>query len=107
MCVCVVQMRAVANTNYLAQASWPRLGEMSRGSPRVFYASRCSSEQTLILSERTSRLGGGELAWARVILAWARPSSLSEELGEDASRVVFPSMLGCLNCAYMGYCMMA
>ncbi|QCE11001.1 hypothetical protein DEO72_LG10g2234 [Vigna unguiculata] len=52
------QVRVVANTDYLAQASWPRLGEMSIGSPRVFYASRCSGDQTLVLSEQTSRLGG-------------------------------------------------
>jgi len=35
---------------------------MSRGSPRVFYASRRLGDQTLILSERMSRLGGEGLA---------------------------------------------
>jgi len=62
MCVCVLQVQAVANTNYLAQASWPRLSEMSRGSPRVFYTSRRLGDQTLALSERTSRLVGEGLA---------------------------------------------
>jgi len=62
--------------------------------------------QGLLSSLSSSRLGGGELVWAKVILSWARPSSLSEDLGEDASPVVFPFVLGCLNCAYMGYCMM-
>ncbi|QCD91114.1 hypothetical protein DEO72_LG4g2078 [Vigna unguiculata] len=52
------QVRVVANTDYFAQASWPRLGEMSRSSPRVCYASRRSGDPTLVLSERTSRLGG-------------------------------------------------
>jgi len=60
-----------------------------------------------LYSSSSSRLGRGELAWARVILAWARPFSLSEELGEDASRDVVFSVIGCLNCVYMGYCMMA
>ena len=58
VCICVVQVWALANTDYFTQASWPRLGEMNRGSPRVFYASCRSGDQTLVLSERMSRLGG-------------------------------------------------
>ncbi|QCD89981.1 hypothetical protein DEO72_LG4g933 [Vigna unguiculata] len=42
-----MQARTVANTDNLAQASWPRLGEMSRGTPRAFYASCRSGDQTL------------------------------------------------------------
>ncbi|QCE05248.1 hypothetical protein DEO72_LG9g251 [Vigna unguiculata] len=57
-----VEARAVANTDNFAQASWPRLGEMSRGLPRVFYASCRPGDQTLVLSERMSRLGGEGLA---------------------------------------------
>jgi len=57
-----MQVQVVANTDNLAQASWPHLGEMSRGSPRVFYASCRSGDQTLVLSERMSRLGRKGLA---------------------------------------------
>jgi len=71
---------------------WSRLSEIAQGP---------------LYSLSSSHLGGGELAWARVILAWARPSSLSEWLGEDASWDVVFSVIGCLNCVYMGYCMMA
>jgi len=50
-----------AETDNLAQASWPHLGEMSRGSPRSFRARGRSGDQ-LILSERVSRSGEEGLA---------------------------------------------
>jgi len=92
-----------------------RESSLKRPNPRFEWAnvslrrrgSRLSEiAQGLLSSLSSSRLGRGELVWARVILAWARPSSLSEELGEDVSRDVVSSVLGCLNCADMGYCMM-
>jgi len=52
----------VGSTDNLAQASLPRLGEMSRGSPRAFCASCRSSDQNLVLSELMSHLGEGGLA---------------------------------------------
>jgi len=63
----------VVNTDNLAQASLPRLGEMSRGSPKAFYASCRSGDQTLVLSEQMSRLGGGGLALARLRMGYCSP----------------------------------
>jgi len=51
VCVCVVQVRTVADTDSLAQASLPRPGEMCRGSPRASCASGRPSDQSVILSE--------------------------------------------------------
>jgi len=118
----LLQVRTVADNDKLAQATWSRLDEVSRGSPKLIFhewsprrpavlfervsvslrrrGSRLSEiAQGLLFSSSSSRLGEGELAWARVILAWARPSSLSKELGEDTSRDVVSFMLRCLNCA--------
>jgi len=39
VCVCVVQVRTVVDTDSLAQASLPRQSEMCKGSPRAFCAS--------------------------------------------------------------------
>ena len=50
-----------AETDNLAQASWLRLCEMSRGSPRYSRARGRSGDQ-LILSERVSRSGEEGLA---------------------------------------------
>jgi len=100
--------KSVARSDNLAQASLSRLGEMSRGSPRPFYArgrwgnqlkferasvlpKRECAEATVVCVELSPRRR--ELAWARVLLTWARPSNLSEELGENASRVGFPLFL--------------
>jgi len=47
-----MQARTMASTDNLAQASLPRLGKMSRGSPRAFYASCCSGDQTLFWASR-------------------------------------------------------
>jgi len=58
--VCYVSEQWVGTDN-LAQASWPRLGEMSRGSPRSSCARGRSGDQ-LILSERASRSGEEGLA---------------------------------------------
>jgi len=58
--VCYASEQWVGTDN-LAQASWPRLGEMSRGSPRPSRARGRSADQ-LILSERASRSGEEGLA---------------------------------------------
>jgi len=95
-----------ARSDNLVQASPSRLGEMSRGSPKLFawrvaQATRSGFERANVslrrgksrLSENTRRAPvlcvelsprRRELAWARVVLAWARPFSLSDELGETA-----------------------
>jgi len=62
ICICVMQARTVASADNLAQASLPRLGKISRGSPKTFHASCRSGDQTLILSEKMSRSGEGGLA---------------------------------------------
>jgi len=96
--------RTVAGTGFLAQASLPRLGEISRGSPRTCCSISRLDERFLFLSEEWSRLGEKGLAWARprrvrfspfaisprregfrlserTPLAWAGPISLSEIVG--------------------------
>jgi len=96
----------VTRADKLTQASLPRLGEMSRGSPRPFHVRGRSGDQlnfeqaSVSLRRGESRLSENaqrplflcvelsprrrELAWVRDPLAWARPFSLSEELGESA-----------------------
>jgi len=64
MYVRLTQVRTVVRTDNLAQASLSRLGEISRGSPRSFYVSCRSGDQTLFR--------------ARECLAQARGSRLSE-----------------------------
>jgi len=92
-----------ARTSNLAQSSQTRLSESDGGSPRPsarvvaqaggpdFWARGCLAQARWArLSElarlflqvlSSSRLGEGELAWARVLLAWARPLGLSDKLG--------------------------
>ena len=36
MPMCLLWVKTVASTNKLAQASWSRLGEINRGSPKLF-----------------------------------------------------------------------
>jgi len=126
MCDCCREI--VARSDNLAQASLPRLGEMSRDSHRPFHASgrsgnRLSFERASVslkreescLSENVQRSlflrvelspRWRELAWARDPLAWARPFSLSKELGESAFWFgVFP-VLGCLACIWLDYYIM-
>jgi len=75
VCVCVVQVRTVADTDNLALASLPRPGEMCRGSPRA-------RSRVVPVPILCPRLGGGGTrssetvsperdpsAWAR---GWAR-----------------------------------
>ncbi|QCE14213.1 hypothetical protein DEO72_LG11g1212 [Vigna unguiculata] len=62
------QVRVVANTDYFAQASWPRLGEMSRGSPKVFYASHRSGA-TVLLVELSPRRRGARLGESYSLLS--------------------------------------
>jgi len=59
-CVWLMQVRTMARADNLAQASLPRLGEMSRDSLRPFHASGRSSNQ--LSFERASRSGEGSLA---------------------------------------------
>ncbi|QCE05256.1 hypothetical protein DEO72_LG9g259 [Vigna unguiculata] len=56
------QVRTVADTDSLAQASLTRPGEMCRGSPRAFCASGRSGNQGVFLSEHTTRPGERGLA---------------------------------------------
>jgi len=129
ICMWLMQVRTVARADNLAQATLPRLGEMSRDSPRSFDASGRSSDQ--LSFERASvslRRGEShliknmqrplflcvelsprrrELAWARDPLACARRFSLSEELGESASWFDIFSVLGCLAWIWLGYYIMA
>ena len=96
----------MAMTDNLAQASLSRLGEVSKGSPKPSRANGRSGDQlsferaSVSLKRGESRLSENvqrplfqilelsprrrELALARISLAWARPFSLSEELGESA-----------------------
>ena len=60
------------STGFLAQASLPRLGEISRGSPRLFYASR--------------RLGD-QLCFERVNVSLRRGES---HLRENARKAIIP-----------------
>jgi len=107
----------------------PRLGEMSRYSPRPFHASGHSGDQlsferaSVSLRRGESRLSENaqrplflcvelsprrrELAWARDPLAWVRAFNLSEELGKSASWFDIFSVLGCLACIWLGYYIMA
>jgi len=125
----LLQVRTVAATDNLAQASLSRLGEVSRGSPRPSRVNGrpgdlLNFEQASVSLKRgESRQSENvqrplfqihelsprrrELAWARVSLAWARPFSLSEELGEDTFWVGFLFVLGWLACDWLGYCIMA
>jgi len=102
----LLQERTVAMTDNLAQASLSRLGEVSKGSPKPSRANGRSGDQlsferaSVSLKRGESRLSENvqrplfqilelsprrrELALARISLAWARPFSLSEELGESA-----------------------
>ena len=95
-----------ARSDNLAQASPSRLGEISLGSPKLFarrvaQATRSGFKRVNVSLRRgKSRLSENawrapvlcvellprrrELVWARVVLAWARPFSLSDELGETA-----------------------
>jgi len=105
MLMCLLQVKTVASTDKLAQVSWSRLGKINRGSPKLFFP-RMVAQATHYIFERAnvslrrgeSRLSENackatvlevelsprrrELAWARVLLAWARPFCLSEKLGE-------------------------
>jgi len=101
---CVLHERTMASTGFLTQASLPRLGEISRGSPRTCCSNCRLDDEFLFLSEEWSRLSEKGLAWARpckvrcsptrvsprrdrarlserTSLAWAGPVSLSETGG--------------------------
>jgi len=101
VCGWLLHERTVVSTGFLAQASLPLLGEINRGSPRLFHMScrsgdqLCFERESVSLKRGESRLSENaqkslflcvelsprrrELAWARDLLAWARPFSLSEE----------------------------
>jgi len=100
---CDLQVRTVADTDRLAQASLTRPGEMCRGSPRpfcargrlgdlgVFWASTQLAQARGISLKRDpawSSCSCWALAWAEGELAWARLSRLSEipQLGRGAER---------------------
>jgi len=104
MSYCLLQEKIVAITVKLTQAGMSRLGKINRGSPKYFSMNGRPGDPLYFLSERMSRLGEEglasenackvpilevelsprqrELAWARVLLAWARLFCLSEMLGE-------------------------
>ena len=94
---CALQVRTVADTDRLAQASLTRPGEMCRGSPRAFWASGRLGDQgvfwastQLAQAREGSRLSETRVAFLFLLsprlggrgLVWARPLSLSEVLGE-------------------------
>jgi len=103
--LCWWQWRIVAESDELAQASLPRLGEIYRDSPKSFFTKGRPGDPLYFFgwANVSLRRGGSrlsdharrvlmlevelsprrrELAWARVLLAWARPLCLSEMLGE-------------------------
>ncbi|QCD96935.1 hypothetical protein DEO72_LG6g1645 [Vigna unguiculata] len=51
----LLQVKIVADTDKLAQASWSRLGEINRGSPKPFFHEWSPRRPIVILSERASR----------------------------------------------------
>jgi len=55
----------VVGTDKLAQATWSRLGEVNRGSPKLIFHEWSPRRPAVLLSERVSCLGGEGLAWAR------------------------------------------
>jgi len=44
----------MVGTGHLAQASMPRLGEINKGLPKVFYANRPSSNQPCFWASKVS-----------------------------------------------------
>ncbi|QCD85553.1 hypothetical protein DEO72_LG3g72 [Vigna unguiculata] len=60
--LCLFGVKTVAGTDKLAQASWSRLGETNRGSPKPFFHEWSPRRPTVILSERASRPGERGLA---------------------------------------------
>jgi len=129
VCRWLLHERIVVSTSFLVQVSLSRLGESNRGSPRLFHASCRSGDQLCFERESVSPRRGEsrlsenaqkplflcvelsprwrELAWARDPLAWARPFSLSEGLGESAFWFDIFSVLGCLACIWLDYYTMA
>jgi len=74
MLMCLLQMETMASTDKLAQASWSHLGEINRGSPKLFSTNgRPDDPLHFWASER--------LAWARTRarpLYWKSSSHLGE-----------------------------
>jgi len=62
MPICLLQVKTVARTDKLAHASMSRLGEINRGSPKLFFHEWSPRQPTTFFSERTSRLGEESLA---------------------------------------------
>ena len=98
--------RTVVGIGFLAQASMSRLGEINGSSPKLLYARSRSGDLRYFervcasLRREGSRLSEIPLKFTiplfepsprRRELAWARPFSLSEELGE--SSVMFDRFL--------------
>ena len=75
----------MAGTGFLAQASLPRPGEISRGSPRTCCSISRLDERFLFLSEEWSRLGERGLAWARPRRVRSFPFAIS--LGREGFRL--------------------
>jgi len=105
-CWVFVHERIVVTTGFLVQASMSRLGEINRGSPKLLHTSGRSGDPCCSwASEHLAQARGvspkQDPAWGyyfsfpsprlgeggspeRESLAWARPFSLSEELGEGS-----------------------
>ncbi|QCE03698.1 hypothetical protein DEO72_LG8g1723 [Vigna unguiculata] len=82
------QVKTVAGTDKLAQASWSCLGEINRGSPKPFFHEWSPRRPTVILSERASRPGErvhnslGSLGEPfRVALQWSGRNSMAPVSG--------------------------
>ena len=96
--------KTVARPDNLVQASQSRLGEMDKDSPRPFVRERSLRRPAQFLSEQTSRPSEGGSPEPEP-LAWVRPFSLSEGLGEAVW------LCGCFwnpemvyACLYVDYC---
>jgi len=123
---CVIGLlheRTMGSIGFLAQASMSRLGEINRGSPKLLHASsRSGDPRSFWASEHLAQARGvspkRDPAWGycspfssprlgeggsleQESLAWARPFSLSKELGEGS--VVFGCFLFLDGWHLLGY----
>ena len=95
--------RTVAGTSFLAQASLPRLGEISRGSCRTYCSISRLHERFLFLSEEWSRLGEKGLAWARPRRVRFSPFAISPRR-EGCADVWLPIWSKCFTTWVGGWC---
>jgi len=104
--------KTVVSTGFLAQASYSRLGENIRGSPRFLLRDLSPRRRAFFLSEECSHLGEKGLAWARPRMVPCSlvapsperegPSRLSEPcwLERDSGRVLMLLLSGSPICGF-------